>query len=159
MYKILVSQTQRIVLFRAYSSPYSKLAPKNIHQITRFHCCKDTKFPILGGGEYPPQQGRSQPHSPGWARVPLSSFFFLQFWSIYLIFPETLLFFFLILVLRVGGLPTREGPGYATAPQTPPPCKRKRQSQLALTRYQITPPGVETDTPVNVNTHNRFQVI
>ena len=40
--------------------------------------------------------------------------FFLKFWSIYLIFPQTLLIFFLILVLRVGGSPTREGPGYAT---------------------------------------------
>ena len=58
-------------------------------------------------------QGRSQPHGPGWARNPLSSFF-LKFWSIYLIFPQTLLIFFLILVLRVGGSPTREGPGYAT---------------------------------------------
>ena len=38
-------------------------------------------------------QGRSQPHSPGWARVPLFSFF-LKFWSIFLIFPQTLLFFF-----------------------------------------------------------------
>ena len=56
-------------------------------------------------------QGRKQPHSPGWARVPLSSFF-PQIWSIYLIFPQTLLIFFLILVLRVGEPPTREGPGY-----------------------------------------------
>ena len=31
-------------------------------------------------------QGRNQPHSPGWARVPLSSLF-LKFWSIFLIFP------------------------------------------------------------------------
>ena len=58
-------------------------------------------------------QGRSQPHSPGWARVPLSSFF-LKFQSIFLIFPQTLLIFFLILALRVGKSPTREGPGYAT---------------------------------------------
>ena len=58
-------------------------------------------------------QGRSQPHSPGWARVPLSSFC-LKFWSIYLIFPQTLLIFFLILVLRVGEPPTREGRGYTT---------------------------------------------
>ena len=41
--------------------------------------------------------------------------FFLKFWSIYPIFRQTLIIFFLILVLRVGGLPTREGPGYATA--------------------------------------------
>ena len=45
------------------------------------------------------------------------SHFFLKFWSIYLIFPQTLLIFFLILVLRVGGSPTREGPGYATDKQ------------------------------------------
>ena len=31
------------------------------------------------------------------------------------IFPQNLLTFFLILALRVGELPTREGPGYATA--------------------------------------------
>ena len=37
--------------------------------------------------------------------------FFLKFRSI---FPQTLLIFF-ILALRVGELPTREGPGYATA--------------------------------------------
>ena len=58
-------------------------------------------------------QGRSQPHSPG-CMGKSSTFlinFFLKFWSIYLIFPQTLLIFFLILVLRVGGSPTREGPG------------------------------------------------
>ena len=37
--------------------------------------------------------------------------FFLKFRSI---FPQTLLIFFLILALRVGESPTREGPGYAT---------------------------------------------
>ena len=58
-------------------------------------------------------QDRSQPHSPGWARVPLSSFS-LKFWSIILIFPQTLLIFFLILALRVGDSPTREGPGDTT---------------------------------------------
>ena len=40
--------------------------------------------------------------------------FFLKFWSIFLIFPQTLLIFFLILAFRVGDSPTREGPGYAT---------------------------------------------
>ena len=56
------------------------------------------------------KQGRCQPHSPGWARVPLSSHFdqFLKY------FPQTFLIFFLILALRVGDSPTREGPGYAT---------------------------------------------
>ena len=33
-------------------------------------------------------------------------------------FPQTLLIFFLILVLRVGELPTRGGPGYTTVPNT-----------------------------------------
>ena len=40
--------------------------------------------------------------------------FFLKFRSIFLIFPQTLLIFFLILALRVGESPTWEGPGYAT---------------------------------------------
>ena len=50
-------------------------------------------------------QGRSQPHSSGWARVPLSSFF-LKSRSIFLIFPQTWLIFFLILALRMGESPT-----------------------------------------------------
>ena len=58
-------------------------------------------------------QGHSQPHSPGWARVPLSSFF-LKFLSI-IIFPQI---FVLILALRVGDSPTQEGPGYATVSLT-----------------------------------------
>ena len=52
--------------------------------------------------------GLSQLHSPGWARVPLSSFF-LKIDQFFLKF-----IFFLILVLQVGDLPTRKGPGYAT---------------------------------------------
>ena len=40
--------------------------------------------------------------------------FFPKFWSFFLIFPQTFLIFFLILALRVGDSPTREGPGYAT---------------------------------------------
>ena len=57
------------------------------------------------------KQSRSQPHSPGWARVSLFFIFFLKFRSI---FPQTLLIFFLILGLWVGESPTREGPGYVT---------------------------------------------
>ena len=41
-------------------------------------------------------------------------YFFLKFWSIFLIFRQTVLIFFLILTLRVGDSPTWEGPGYAT---------------------------------------------
>ena len=59
-------------------------------------------------------QGRSQPHSSGWARVPLSSFFPQVLIDFSLIFPQTLLIFFLILALRVGDSPTQRGPGYAT---------------------------------------------
>ena len=44
--------------------------------------------------------------------------FFLKFQSIFLIFPQTLLIFFLILALQVGKSPTREGPGYATDAQS-----------------------------------------
>ena len=40
---------------------------------------------------------------------------FLKFRSIFLIFPQILLIFFLILALRVGESHTREGPGYATS--------------------------------------------
>ena len=58
-------------------------------------------------------QGRSQPHGSGWARFPPSSFF-LKFWPIWLIFPQNFLIFILILALRVGKSPTREGPGYTT---------------------------------------------
>ena len=40
--------------------------------------------------------------------------FFLKFLSIFLILPQTVLIFLLILALQVGASPTREGPGYAT---------------------------------------------
>ena len=40
--------------------------------------------------------------------------FSLKFRSVFLIFPQTLSIFFLILDLRVGESPIREGPGYAT---------------------------------------------
>ena len=59
-------------------------------------------------------QGRSQLHSPGWARVPLSSFF-PQILINFSYFFLKLYLFFLILALRVGESPTREGPGYAIA--------------------------------------------
>ena len=39
---------------------------------------------------------------------------FLKFRSIFLIFPQTFLIFFLILAFRVGDSPTRKGPGYVT---------------------------------------------
>ena len=42
------------------------------------------------------------------------SHFSLKFRSIFLIFPQTLLILFLMLALRVGESPTREGPGYVT---------------------------------------------
>ena len=41
--------------------------------------------------------------------------FFPQISINFLTFPQTFLIFFLILALRVGESPTREGPGYATA--------------------------------------------
>ena len=53
-------------------------------------------------------QGRSQPHSPGWARVPLFS---LKFGSSFLTFPQTFLIFFLILGIRWASRP----PGKAMA--------------------------------------------
>ena len=80
------------------------------------------------------RQGRSQPHSPGWARVPLSSFF-LKFRSIFLIFPQTLLIFFLILALRVGKSPPREGPGYATLSK--PPNKPSITENTQITHWKI----------------------
>ena len=64
------------------------------------HCCKLTRavasLTVPGGQEF---------HFPH---------FFLKFWSSFLIFPQILLLFFLILALQVGESPTREGPGYAT---------------------------------------------
>ena len=58
-------------------------------------------------------QGHSQPHSPGWARVPLSSFF-AQIYIIFSYFSSTFLIFIFNLALRVGKLPIWEGPGFTT---------------------------------------------
>ena len=49
----------------------------------KIHFC--SKFAVT---TLPCYQGRSQPHSPGWARVPLSSFFLKSRLS-FLIFPQT----------------------------------------------------------------------
>ena len=53
-----------------------------------------------------------------WARIPFPHSF-LKFWSIILKFPQFVLIFFLILALRLGGSPTRKGPGYATGQRSP----------------------------------------
>ena len=48
---------------------------------------------------------------------------FPHFPVVSLIFPQNFFIFFLILVFRVGGSPTREGPGYATGDRgTVAPC-------------------------------------
>ena len=63
-----------------------------------------------------PPPGRSQPPSPRWTRVPLSSFFpqisikFSYFFSNFNSFSSS------FWPLRVGESPTREGSGYATGP-------------------------------------------
>ena len=50
-------------------------------------------------------QRHSQPHSPEWARVSLSSFFLSYFNKFVLIFPQIFLIFVLILALWMGELP------------------------------------------------------
>ena len=58
-------------------------------------------------------QGRSQPLTPGWARKDISSMF-PHFPVVSFVFSQIFFIFFLILIFRVGGSPTRKGPGYAT---------------------------------------------
>ena len=72
-----------------------------------------THTPTCPGIQSEDTQGRSQPHSPGWARVPLSSFF-PQILINLSYFSSNFTKFFLILAIRVGESPTQEGPGYAT---------------------------------------------
>ena len=72
-------------------------------------------------------QGCRQPHSPGWARVPLSSFF-PQISIKFSYFSSN--FFFLILALRVGESPTQEGPGYATEVL----CNKKEEMMMRVLR-------------------------
>ena len=59
------------------------------------------------------RQGRSQPHSPGWSRVPLCSFF-PQISLNFSYISSKITYFLPHFGLRVGKSPTREGPGYAT---------------------------------------------
>ena len=56
-------------------------------------------------------QGRSQPHSPGWAKVPLFSFFI----QILINFSSNFTYFLPHFGPPGGRVATREGPGYATA--------------------------------------------
>ena len=65
----------------------------------------------------PQDQGRSQSHNPGWAKVRLYSFF-LEFRSSFPTFPQKFLIISLTLAVRVGDSPTRKGPCYVTAQDT-----------------------------------------
>ena len=60
------------------------------------------------------RQGHSQPHSPGWARIPLSSDF-PQISINFSYFSSNFTYFLPHFGLRVGDSPTRERLGYATA--------------------------------------------
>ena len=88
----------------------------------RFTVNKDQRMKTWAG------QGRSQPHSPGWARFPLS-IFFLKFWSIWLIFPPNVLIYFLILALRVGEYPGRPWLRYWS--------RAKKKTHLMMTLYHF----------------------
>ena len=63
---------------------------------------------------YPPSRTVASLSLPGGQDRTISSIF-SHFPVVYLIFTQIFFIFFLILVFRVGGSPTREGPGYATA--------------------------------------------
>ena len=122
---------------------------------------KIQNFPAWGGG-YPPQQGRSQPHSPGWARVPLSSFFSSNFDQFILFFLK--LYSFSSSFWFSGWAACPPGKALATPlllrHPLPVSASASRSWRWRTTKsHPPPPPGVETDTPVNVNTHNRFQVI
>ena len=81
--------------------------------------------------------------------------FFLKFRLIFLIFPQTLLIFFLILALRVGESPTWEGPGYATAPL--PYWKKHILPQMSGTYYTaIFLNFAESDAETIMNVHERY---
>ena len=66
-------------------------------------------------------QGRSQPHSPGWARVQLFSFF-PQISINFSYFSSNFSHFLPHFGPPGGQSPTREGPGYATARIDNPTC-------------------------------------
>ena len=89
-----------------------------------------------------PIQGRSQSHSPGWAKVQFPHFF-LKFWSIVINFPQIFVILFLILAFRVGDLPTRKGPGYTTVPilssilRVVQPEKRVGEKKKVSTTYKF----------------------
>ena len=65
------------------------------------------------------EQGRSQPHSPGWARVPLSSFISLNFDHVFLLFLKLFSF--------SSSFWPSEGPGYATVSEQ---CNGMGECQL-----------------------------
>ena len=71
-------------------------------------CCKHV------GCKFDPCRVVARLATPGGQERNISLFFLIVL-LFSLIFPQFSLFFFINLVLRVGGSPTREGPGYATA--------------------------------------------
>ena len=80
-----------------------KTARKKIisKKITKYSFFFDLECSILNMYALKQQQGRSQPHSPGWARLPLSSFFH-QMSINFSHFSSNFSLSFLISALRVG---------------------------------------------------------
>ena len=79
-------------------------------------------------------QGRSQPHSPGWANVPLSSIF-PQIFIIFSYFSSNFLIFFLILILRVGDSPSLKGSGYTIGLFPEPPVFIIKINNIVSMKY------------------------
>ena len=79
-------------------------------------------------------QGRSQPHSSGWARVPLS-LFFLKFLSIILIFSQIFLIFELILASGWATLPLGKTLATSLLIATDRPIKWGNQYLVYLTAH------------------------
>ena len=77
--------------------------------------------------------------------------FFLKFQSI---FPQTLLIFFLILALRVGESPTREGPGYATVHEAD--CKNVFPENLTCQTTLMTKEDRHATHEVTVKIDTRY---
>ena len=110
----LVCQTTRLTrnIFSASAQNIVSSRKPNL-LIFFFWLMENMRTPCPGSQN---QQGRSQSHSSGWARFPLS-LFSPQISITFSYFPHFVLLFFLILALRVGDSPARKGPGYATENQ------------------------------------------
>ena len=131
-YYTLSSQLRRLTSFSVGCSGRRILSPGQIAVMRKWSITflLENKFSFFPGTSLFLTRAVASLTVPGGQEFHFPHFFLKSRLS-FLIFPQTFTHFFLILALRVGESPTREGPGYTTVSHT---CPITSQIEIFLPR-------------------------